>query len=432
MNEKIKNRIKKMPGLKDLFGRLDRIEEDIEKVRYESFLVAAENIDLRLRLKKQNGEKVNVVFVCHRPALWGSLHSVYDALKADDHFHVDIVAIPNKKQLPGLHLNHEIYESEGAEEYWKDCGCISGYNYETKEWFDLKTLHPDYVFFQQPYNITRCDLYKSEIVSKYAGLAYVSYFPPMAFTDIYETCIPFDFIRDLSFFFTQREDDHQYIVSEFRKIPYHDCRIIHTGYPKFEYMRKYAGGECNIWKGDGSFRAIWTPRWTTNEGNCHFFSYREHFTELCAKTPGMDFVFRPHPQAFLEWESMGQFTKEQRESYLKQIDEAENMHLDRSYDYLPLLYSSDCLISDKSSMIAEYLCTGKPVIYCTSDIEEEITGEMLKGLYVAHNWEDIETFLKDLMSGKDPLKPVREDIARDYLGIGRNPSEQIKEILLQN
>jgi hypothetical protein len=83
-------------------------------------------------------------------------------------------------------------------------------------------------------------------------------------------------------------------------------------------------------------------------------------------------------------------------------------------------------------MIAEYLCTGKPVIYCTSDIEEEIIGEMLRGLYVAHHWEDIEKYLKELMSGRDPLKQIRDEIARDYLGIERNPSEQIKEVLLSD
>ena len=33
MNEKIKNRIKKMPGLKDLFGRLDRIEEKLNNIQ---------------------------------------------------------------------------------------------------------------------------------------------------------------------------------------------------------------------------------------------------------------------------------------------------------------------------------------------------------------------------------------------------------------
>lgn len=432
MNENIKNKLKKMPGMREFFGKLQRFEDELEKVRYENYLLACDNVDLRLKLKKQNHEKINVVFVCHRPAVWGSLHCVYDTLKADDRFQVTIVAIPNKKQLPGLQFSHEYYESEGAEEYWKDYGCIDGYNYETGEWFDLKSLRPDYVFFQQPYNVTRCDLYKSGVVSKYARLAYVSYFPPMAFTEIYETCIPADFIRDLSFFFTQREDDHQYVVSEFKKLTKGGCRIINTGYPKFEYMRKYTGGACDLWREGKAFRAIWTPRWTTNEGNCHFFSFRDLFTELCARTPDLDFVFRPHPQAFQEWESLGQFTKEQREAYLKQIDEAENMHLDQSYDYLPLLYSSDCLISDKSSMIAEYLCTGKPVIYCTSDIEEEIIGEMLRGLYVAHHWEDIEKYLKELMSGRDPLKQIRDEIARDYLGIERNPSEQIKEVLLSD
>ena len=59
--------------------------------------------------------KINVVFVCHRPNVWGSLKSIYEECIKDDRFNVSIVAIPCKKQLPKLGLSHQVYESEGAE-----------------------------------------------------------------------------------------------------------------------------------------------------------------------------------------------------------------------------------------------------------------------------------------------------------------------------
>ena len=105
MNKSIKNGLKKLPGMRDLFSKLESLEEDFDKVRHENFLLAGENIDLRLKLKKERGEKINVTFVCHRPAVWGSLHTVFDALKADSRFNVTVVAIPNKKQLPELQLS---------------------------------------------------------------------------------------------------------------------------------------------------------------------------------------------------------------------------------------------------------------------------------------------------------------------------------------
>ena len=155
----------KIPGIGRMIAKIDRLEKAIQERDAESLLLARENIGLRLKLKRMNGEKANVVFVCHRPAVWEALHGVYDALKADEHFHVTIVAIPNKKELPDTWLYHEEYESEGAEEFWKPYGCVNGYNYETKEWLDLRSLKPDYVFFQQPYNVARPPQYHSPIRS---------------------------------------------------------------------------------------------------------------------------------------------------------------------------------------------------------------------------------------------------------------------------
>ena len=150
-------------------------------------------INRRIREKLRNKEKIRVLFVCHRPAVWESLHSVYDALKQDERFDPMIVAIPNKKELPGVWLNHEEYETEGAEQFWKDYDCINGYDYQTKQWVDLKEYKPDYVFFQQPYNVTRCAMYHSKVVSRYAKIAYVAYYSPIVYDEVYVDCTPADY-----------------------------------------------------------------------------------------------------------------------------------------------------------------------------------------------------------------------------------------------
>ena len=131
----------------------NKINDRFTKINNEILQLANENIELRFKLKKVLNEKINIVFVCHRPAVWGSLKTVYEAMKQDSAFDVKIVTIPNKKQLPELGLAHEIYESEGAEEFWQGDNVISGYNSKTQEWVDLRNLKPDYIFFQQPYNI---------------------------------------------------------------------------------------------------------------------------------------------------------------------------------------------------------------------------------------------------------------------------------------
>ena len=51
-------------------------------------------------------KRINIVFVCHRPNVWTSLKTVFEACNEDARFKVTIVAIPNKVQLPKLGLLH--------------------------------------------------------------------------------------------------------------------------------------------------------------------------------------------------------------------------------------------------------------------------------------------------------------------------------------
>ena len=390
-------------------------------------------VSRRIRKKTRRGDKIHCVFVCWRPSVWESLHSIYDAMKEDPEFEVTIVAIPNKKQLPELGLEHEIYESEGAEAFWKDYGCLEGYNYQTGEWLDLKSLHPDYVFFQQPYNSTHTRSYQSRYVANYAKLAFVTYFGFVTPDDMYDVCLPKDFIRDLSFFFTQNQEDQVYISGKLKEYGTHIGKAILTGFPRYDYAKTYIGSEYEQWlpKEQGRFRIIWTPRWTTNEGNCHFFDFKDRVVEYCKAHEDVDFVFRPHPQAFLEWNATGELPEEEAAEYRAIYAREDNMHLDASANYYPLLYSSDVLLTDRSSLIVDYLLTGKPIILCTSQGSHDRLELMDEACYKAADWEDVEEILSNLQHGEDPLKEVRKEVMKKefYIpeeGAGNRIKDNIK------
>lgn len=426
----LKNTLMNVPGFRELMQKFEDQDARFNRIEYGNLILARENIDARLRRKKATGERVNVVFVCHRPSVWGSLQSVYEALEADPLFRVTVVAIPNKQQLPKLGLRHERYETEGAEAFWEAYGCIDGYDYETGAWLDLLSLSPDYVFFQQPYNIAKPPAYNSAAVSMYAKLAYVAYFSPIVADDTYVESTPGDFLKDLAFFFTQHADDHAFIEQRYRDIALHRCALYETGCPRYDGILAYRDSACDIWDADRRFRVLWTPRWTTNEGNCHFFDYKDKFIALCAERQDIDFVFRPHPQAFREWRATGQMNEAEQAAFRARF-EGGNMHLDESKNYYPLIFSSDCLITDRSTMIIDYLCTGKPIIYCTSSgVHDAVLPEVEKGLYKAGSWEELRRILADLMGGSDPLQSARAAIARDYLKLGSvKAGERIRDIL---
>jgi hypothetical protein len=389
---------------------------------YRRLLRAKKEIDARLARKAAAGEPVRVLFICHRPSLWPNLRSVYEALKADPLFHVQILAVPQRSRVRGLGYFNSRFDSEGAEAFWAGEECLRGYNAETGQWLDLRSLKPDYVFYQQPYNIARPDCLLSSEVSRYAKILYLTYYVLFEIDARTEQDTPVDFMRDLSFFFAQNEEERRFVEGRLALGGPNVCQIRVTGHPRLERMGQEVPRECGLWHRPGSFRILWTPRWTTREGNCHFFTYREPLLRWCRAHENVELMFRPHPQAFREWRSTGELTEEQEEELRREFSR-ENFHLDESPDFYPQMYSSDVLIADNSSMIIDYFYTGKPILYCLGDgTNDGFVEALTPGLYRLSSWEEVEASLNALLEGEDPLREIRNECARKYRASDGNDS----------
>ncbi len=389
-------------------------------------------------LKKIFHQSINVVFVCHRPNVWGSLKTVFEACNNDEKFNVTIIAIPNKKELPEKGLNHEIYETEGAEEFFKNypCKVINGYNYETNEWFNLQKIKPDYVFVQQPYNITRPKLYKSKEISKYCKLCYVHYGMLIFNGEVQESVYPPDFFKNVSFVFSENQEQKD-IMEHLAKAIRSKLICKLTGYPRFDGLEKLKDIDSNNWnlpKTNGVKRIIWTPRWCTNEGNCHFFDYKDKLLEYVEQNSDVDFIFRPHPQAFLEWNATGELPEKEADEYRKLYENCPNAKIDIQKEYLTTFYSSDFLITDISSIITEYFLTGKPIIYChKTNHFNQLGSKISQGFYWVHDWAELERTIDMLKRGEDPLYEKRQQIIKDNFYINpQGAGYTIKEIIKED
>ena len=388
-------------------------------------------------IKKILKQPINLVFVCYRPQVWDSLKTVFEACICDEKFNVTIVAVPNKKQLPNLGFSHEIYESEGAEEFFKDypCRVINGYNYETQKWFNLKNLKPDYLFYQRPYNITRPKYHKSNKVSKYTKILYVHYASNIIGNGILEESYPIDFIKDVDTIFVQDEFDKNLIANHIKNNNLKTKTIL-TGFPRYDNLEQYKNIDSNNWNiypKQDLFRIIWTPRWSTNEGNCNFFEYKDLLLDYAKNNTDIDFIFRPHPQAFLEWAATGELPEEKANEYRLRYESINNAKIDTQKEYLTTFYSSDVLITDISSILAEYFLTGKPIIYChKKDCFNDFSRKLSEGFYWVHNWQELKQTIEMLKSGNDPLKEKRQEIIKSefYIpeqGAGYTIKELIKK-----
>lgn len=415
---------------------INPVRLDIEKKRTTK---AEYEITLRLIRKKEHNEKINVVFLCHRPQVWGALQSVYDAMIADPVFNVNILAIPTAKLEKKGNKIISKYESEGAEEFWKDYHCINGYDYINDKWFDLRKLKPDYVFYQQPYNIMRPKCYASWKVARYAKICYNAYFSYLFYTindSVLRECAPVDFMANVSLFFAQNSLEQERYKEWLLENKITKTKIFITGYPKYDNADRYIGMESSVWnysRDSKKFRVIWTPRWTTNENNCHFFEYKDNFFKYCKENPDIDFVFRPHPQSWREWIYTGEFTQEEQNNFRVQYSKMKNMNIDENALYYEQFFSSDCLVTDMSSIIPEYLLTKKPVIFCDKINSRNTflkTGGYGEAFYWAENWNQVEKYLEMLRNHDDPLADQRKRIVDKYILINRgNSGTTIKEII---
>lgn len=277
----------------------DKLLCKFDAIEYENQLLAEQIIDLRIQLKVLQGKKINVVFLCHRPAVWRSTKSIYEYLKKDGRVKCMIVTFP---QLTPFGT----YDDEKADEYFDgNEDLVKGFDWETKQLIDLKKLEPDYVFYQQGYNSIYIPEYRSNIVSKYAKICYLSYFTyleDLVNNGVADECYQIDFLRDVSMFFAQTRGEAEWLQDNICKHLLVPLKVFLTGYPKYDNLEEYKEGDSQAWKGrawQGKFRIIWTPRWTTNENACHFFTYKDKLLEFCHRNPTVDFLFRPHPQSWL-------------------------------------------------------------------------------------------------------------------------------------
>lgn len=401
---------------------------------YDEFAVmnCQKEIEKRIKYKSRNNIKINVLFVCHRPAIWGALKSIFEAMIQDEKFNATIVAIPNKKEDKVRYLCHEEYIDEGAEEFFRSYtdNVIVGYDYGNKTWFDLKELRPDFVFFQTPYNICRPAEYNSSKVARYAKLCYVHYsYGNMSF-DLGTS--PLDFIKYVSFLFADTEEKESLwrkLISK-NKLLLKNRELMHIGYPKFDEYFDETNINNDPWHYQGKekkFRILWTPRWSELEGNSCFAEYKDKIFEYVQKHPDVEVWFRPHPQMRNNMQDDAEW-----KGYVGKIEKTNNFFLDGRDDYFDTFLHSDVLISDVSGMVAEYMPSRKPIILCDKALNFNHTGELLAtGYYFTRSWKEVEDTIEMLRDGDDPLQEKRNYLVEAELLVDSKQKigEKIKEAI---
>lgn len=428
MNEKLKEALKKIPGLRPtvLYIR-NRI---IDAKAISNFLQER-------RIKRGNGQ-IRVGFICQYLPAWSKVEEIYQMMKEDPRFDPVILCVPSgiakSKLLEPTSLENDVYEHLITHGYPEAINTLVGEN----KWLDLKQQNFSYIFYPRPYNALMPRPYTSHEVSKYSKICIIMYSVSLT-KDIMQITLNRDFMANAYLYFAEFPHIKAY-NEERNRLPHHLNlqKTVSLGYPMMERLYKMRNEESQSWcfsKND--FRVIWTPRWTSDlaMGGTNFFKYYLRIIDFAEKHKDIDFLLRPHPLAFSHFIETGEMTAEEVSAYKSKCESMPNVSIDKEQRYEATLWQSSVMVSDISGIMPEFFFTGKPLIYCSSNMILEVSApikRMLEGCYTVECEQELFACLEMLKRGEDPLREKR-NIIRDELFANWNAGicSNIVEILAE-
>lgn len=365
--------------------------------------------------------RIRVVFLCQYIPAWNKLEPVYGKMQEDPRFEPILLCVPS-----GIHnhiLDHPEDLSNDTYEYYVKNGypAVNAY-IGVNQWVDLAALKPDYVFYSRPYNSFMPRVYSSQQVCRYTRICQIMY----AFTitkEVLSTMLNPDFFRDCYCYFADNPDA---AVLNWRNFSLtHKLGLQNTCYFGMTVLQQiYEARDLPspAWSfSRNDFRIMWTPRWTTDPalGGSNFFLYKDLLLEYAEKNPQVDLLLRPHPLMFENFLKTGELTQEAADAYRNRVAKLSNAAFDAEKEYAATFWNSSVLVSDVSGILPEYFATGKPLIYCASNMHLEtidMINQMLEGCYIVNTPEELFARLSLLEKGEDPLREKRQALIHSLFG----------------
>lgn len=393
----------------------------------------------RNRIVRENrNDKMRIMFIIQRTEVFNSVRTVFEAAVVNDECEVFLLPLPR-------------CANEGKELYWDTyasvvefCHQLHGgtvidtYNFETKVYYDLTELMPDYIFLNVPYTNQYPDVYSLEKLALIGKVCYVPYGYTISnkkkYSDLYAGLFYVDFMKYISFLFA--DGDSSYLYCKKNRMWLSELlfgkRLYNIGYPRFDNI------EVHEVRPMGN-TILWLPRWTVakqiDDGNLasHFLDYNDSLLEYVDSQDYYRLVIRPHPLMFENFIKYGLMSEQDVLAYKEIIKNHGKISMDEKPSYDDAFNTADVLVADCSSIIIEFFLHGKPIIYCGK--REELSSQIAyvtKTFYYVNGWEQLKKVLDDLKDGIDPLKKDRQIAVEQFRAGNQNAGEAILSILRKN
>lgn len=396
--------------------------EKLQKVRYYELIRyvdtlspnEAKNIMNNLfvcnmeHLKKK--DVLNVAFVVCSSAEW-QCELLYRNLEKEQHYSPTIFII--KQVIDNDDVTEQIYNQTCAF-FEKKYNVIRLEQRECEIEDELNKM--DIIFYFSKYNIKPQYMnaqYQS--LNKLIGhIPYAYYLQDKDDVRYGNTYYDDIFFKLLWKFFVPCKKDIKYIAQRQRM---HGFNVYFSGFPK---MDELISGQYiyrdNIWKGsEKNLKLLWAPHFNMEKGMNGTFNVNYKWFLYYAKSHSeVSWVVRPHPMFAAGAIKAGVFDSiKDVEDYWTEWNELENAKVIEYGGYYDIFDSSDAMILDSSSFLAEYLFVHKPQLYLLSSEPRGFGGignDIIKIVrkVKADDYDGIESFIEDCKNNCDLYKDDRE------------------------
>ncbi len=370
----------------------------------------------------QGKEIIKIGFVVYTSSMW-FFDELYSMLREDERFSPHIII---------GHFNMKDRDSSDYE-YSKTYRFFSETNYEIVPVDEIGTF--DILFYLTPYSFYEEKLNLNNI--KLSTLVYHSSYSYMLAGNTEKLNM------DMYHWSFRYYTDSQYYLGAIRTIKRYSGNAKYLGYPKMDQF--YSSHSLKI---SEKKTIIYAPHHSvhyTRFKSATFEKNYRYFLELVKKYKSdVLWIYKPHPLLRANSIKANIFkTQEEYDDYVHELENTGCVLIADSGDYFGLFKSSDAMITDSISFLAEYQFTGKPLLLLKSGEEKynEFGDRIVDILYscAGDDFDAIETFVKQVIEGKDPMYERRNIFFRenlDYRGGGgesanRRIYQDIKESLTE-
>ena len=392
---------------------------------------ASKNYKKVLQVVRKN-EKIKVAFFLIHESVW-KYDVLFDLMLQDSRCEPQIFVCPavnfgKENMLFEMNKSFEAFKKKGYD-------VIKTYDEITGEYLDVKkSFSPDIVFFSNPYEgLVDYRYYIKEFLD-----TLTCYVPYAIMTTNYDTFYNTKFHNLVWRIFSETPIHKNIAVQKQRNKGENN---VVTGYPGFDKLLLNKNPDNSVWKKQNRAlkKIIWAPHHSMHELNkvSNFLEYFDVFLELAAiYKDQLQIAFKPHPLLRVKLENEPNWGKEKTDAYYSKWMNIENGQFENS-DYTDLFLTSDALIHDCGSFMAEYLITGKPALFMIRNevvMKEwsEFGEKAVKVHYQSRTKEQVIDFIENVvLNENDWMKQKRNNFVEDNLIQQNNltPSQNILNYL---